>query len=792
MLIKSVDFKKLSPIVWYGNPIYKKENQITSVLEELEGEALANFLLPTKETEDGFAWEGSRSLRAFDELKSSQKELVLAKLKNKTKTILEISKKLKASDVESQKELGELLSLAIEFPDLSFVFVDKNLEPFISGWGFKWADGRSTSGRILQQIFEKEEEIKQQSNPKIEDSSQENPQNSSTQKEQKGGVLIWILAGLLAIALLVIGYLLFDNIVKSPQNSTNTSPTHQQNSQTPSQNNPKYPPIPKSDIKKDENLPGKPKVAISRAIVVLKDGADFKAFKDKLNNISGIEVIFENDILKTLELKIDSKDKIEKIKNFPEVEGVEFEKILSQNFIPNDPFFSRNHSSQIWHLKEIKAFDAWNITRGSPKTVIAVIDGSFDLNHPELKGKTIIMPYNATLGVEKIFGFESEGLRHGTHVSALAVGSINNLQGSSGVCPECALMPIELESGQGGGYSSMAKIRGVLWAIEHGADVVNLSLGLDFGIDFRSMPLSKKRELRGLIKASNKTEILIYKRLYTYAKSKNVVLVYAVGNEDMFVDIDPAKVGGKDTILVSAIDKNRKKADFSNFGKNVDVSAPGVDIVSAVPNQDYASMSGTSMASPIVAGVVGLMKTVNPNMTLDSIKSVIKLSSNRVEFPSGESIGGLVNANLSLSMAYKLAQCKNINNSDSNSTKVKKGQSMKMPKKNNGIRFSYGLWKSNTPLINKNGDEVEVFYYISKNGSYRKIVEPNDECKGDASPSLNGRILYIDCREARCKSNQNIIYSPTKVECRPDKNDIVICKSQGDTSTANFELVKVR
>jgi len=123
----------------------------------------------------------------------------------------------------------------------------------------------------------------------------------------------------------------------------------------------------------------------------------------------------------------------------------------------NDPLLRDKNSS--WHLRAVNAFEAWSITKGNPKTVIAVIDGSFDINHPEFKDKTILVPYNASLGVHKIIGVNR---KHGTHVSSLAVASIDNSFGSAGLCPNCSLMPIELAIPDVKGFSSMSVVRGVI------------------------------------------------------------------------------------------------------------------------------------------------------------------------------------------------------------------------------------------------------------------------------------------------------------------------------------------
>ncbi len=119
-------------------------------------------------------------------------------------------------------------------------------------------------------------------------------------------------------------------------------------------------------------------------------------------------------------------------------------------------------------------------------------------------------------------------------------------------------------------------------------------MGIEF---FLLLGQEDKVEIRNdIIKTTSDYKIL-YDRLYKYAKSKNVIIVYASGNDDMFVDIDPAK-RDNDIVLVSATNMRGEKANFSNFGENVNISAPGVKVVGAVPNGNLSPLSGTSMATP--------------------------------------------------------------------------------------------------------------------------------------------------------------------------------------------------
>ncbi len=812
-VVRREDRERLSPIVWYSLLIYKKSTHIKSILKELGGDELGDFLLTPRESGTALEWLYERELKPYDSLSTSQKSRVLEEIKAKTSKIISISDSLKQSEDASQKELGELLSLAIEFPDLSFVFVDDELNPFIAGWGFRWGDGRSTSGRTLQRIIQKESEIESAK----EQSSTQNEDFETTKRaepeQKKKGINWWIvlLLLLLLLALGAIWYLLSHKEPTTPTPPTEPTPTKQKKEPEPekSMKRAKYRPIEPDKIKNMPEIPGNPKVVTNRAVIVLKDGASLDSFLEKLKSIGDVEVIFKRDILNTVEVEFKSQESLKKIKALPDILSLELEKVLKKDFSSQDPFFDDEVKS--WHLRAVDAFGAWQITEGSPKTVIAVVDSGFDLNHPELRDKTIVMPYNASLGVAGLLGVDRV---HGTHVSSLATASIDNRIGGAGLCPGCSLMPIELATPDVEGFSTMSIVRGILYAIDNGADVVNLSLGTSYGVDFTSFTHQEKLKLREEILRITKNESVIFDRLYRYAKAKNVAVVYASGNEDIFVDLDPAK-RNRDIILVSAVDKSAKKAIFSNFGKEIDVSASGVDVVSAIPERRFQALSGTSMATPIVSGVIGLMKSLYPQITTQQIKEILKATAKPVETTPDEPIGKLIDAKKALEMTQQLAKkCKEqtppkqqenppTTPEPTNPKPPEDEHSMKMPRDSQDVSFSYGLWKSSTPLYNLRTKVPIVHYYsLSPEGSFREIREEGgDSCRGAVTLRWDSasRTLYMSCDKAVCSEDSNKFYVPSEVVCRPNEQSVVICKNREDDAeqgnkkrVVNFRLIKVR
>lgn len=277
----------------------------------------------------------------------------------------------------------------------------------------------------------------------------------------------------------------------------------------------------------------------------------------------------------------------------------------------NDPKLKDNSAN--WYLKAININKAWEQTTGDKKIVIAVIDNGFDLNHPELKGKAV-KPYNV---IDKSTDVSPSKENHGTHVTSTIIANGNNNQGLVGVCPDCSFMPIKVED-QNGMMSNTYIIDAILYAIKNKADVVNLSLGMQIPMGL-NIPLQEQKDY---INSSAKDEEEFWDDLFNYANSKNVTCVLAAGNSNIITGFDPFQ-RAKSTIKVGAVDKNENKASFSNFGPNTTIYAPGTNIYGAKPGNSYEVLQGTSMAAPIISGLVGLIKSKNKNSTNQQIIDIL-------------------------------------------------------------------------------------------------------------------------------------------------------------------------
>ena len=276
---------------------------------------------------------------------------------------------------------------------------------------------------------------------------------------------------------------------------------------------------------------------------------------------------------------------------------------------PNDPGYNQ-YARQ--YLARIGVESAWSITTGDPRIIVAVVDTGVDCTHEDLVGRCWInedeIPDNgvdddgngyvddrAGWSFYKDSGDVGDVMRHGTHVTGIIAATMNNGKGIAGVAPSVTIMPVAVFTPVGvGTYYDL--IRGILYAVDNGARVINLSLGAT-------------TYSRGEAEAVQ------------YAEQHGVVVVAAAGNQASNRLFYPA--AHPQTIAVAATDANDGVAGFSNYGTYVDVAAPGVSILSTIPGNGYGILSGTSMATPHVAGLAALILSLNPSLTPAQVRDLI-------------------------------------------------------------------------------------------------------------------------------------------------------------------------
>ncbi|MTJ10534.1 S8 family peptidase [Anabaena sp. UHCC 0204] len=269
-----------------------------------------------------------------------------------------------------------------------------------------------------------------------------------------------------------------------------------------------------------------------------------------------------------------------------------------------------------WGADMIKAPTAWNNGHTGQGIIVAILDTGVDYNHPDLKnniwtnskeipGNGIDDDGNGYIDDVQGWNFDSNNNNvldnngHGTHVSG-TIAAENNGIGVTGIAYNAKIMPLKvLDANGSGSYSSIAK--GIYYAVDNGANVINLSLGGN----------SSNATLESAIE---------------YASSKGVIVVMAAGNNGESIPSYPARYAYNSGIAVGAVDQNNKFANFSNRSGSQEityVTAPGVDVYSTTPNNQYATYTGTSMAAPHIAGTVALMLSANPNLTENQIRQII-------------------------------------------------------------------------------------------------------------------------------------------------------------------------
>ena len=262
-------------------------------------------------------------------------------------------------------------------------------------------------------------------------------------------------------------------------------------------------------------------------------------------------------------------------------------------FAASDPY-----RPQQWGLDRIGAPEAWARSDGAG-VVVAVLDTGVDLDHPDLRDRFLRDEEGRIVGRDLVDGdaVPQDENGHGTMVAGIAVATMDNGEGVAGVAPGAWLMPIRVLAADGSGrYAHLDE--GIRWAVDHGADVINLSL------ERADEPDTVGRTLEGLTTPVSAVQ---------YAWDRGVVVVAAAGNSGNDATDYPED---SPVLLVGASDREDRKAGFSDAGRRDAVLAPGIDVVSTwcdpddgacAPTRRYGVASGTSFAAPSVTGGVALL-----------------------------------------------------------------------------------------------------------------------------------------------------------------------------------------
>ena len=327
---------------------------------------------------------------------------------------------------------------------------------------------------------------------------------------------------------------------------------------------------------------------------------------------------------------------------------------LQTRVVPNDAEYEN-----LWNLASISMPRAWAIERGDPSIVVAVVDTGVTLDHPDFEGQLWTNPGEIPGNgidddgngfVDDVRGWDfveaptaagrgdfnepdgdpTDETGHGTHVAGIVSARPDNGIDIAGVAWNCRLMPVRSGFAASGGGTFLQEddsAAGIIYAVENGASVINMSWGDERG----------SRLLRDTLQ---------------YAHAMGVVLVSASGNENHSSVLYPAAF--PEVISVAASAHDAGAAYFTNATAEVDLLAPGVSVLSLHTEGRLRTLSGTSMAAPHVAGVAALMLSKRPNLGVDDVKRIL-VASGSAQVDEGRAVGApLLNAANALTLSDTL------------------------------------------------------------------------------------------------------------------------------------------
>jgi thermitase len=236
--------------------------------------------------------------------------------------------------------------------------------------------------------------------------------------------------------------------------------------------------------------------------------------------------------------------------------------------LPNDPYLDRQ-----WALSHIQISQLWQTTSGGSGVLVAVLDTGIDGSHEDLSGKVVgEVNFSGSSVVTDLYG-------HGTHIAGIIAAYSDNGLGVVGVAPQSLLLNVKVAEDDGRCRASVVA-KGIIWAVDNGAEVINISIEI--------------REPSAELEAA-----------VNYAWNNGAIVIAAAGNEGSQTPVYPAAY--ENVIAVAATEPDDTRALLSNYGAWVDVAAPGYDIYSTLPDNDYGYKTGTSFATAFVSGLAAIL-----------------------------------------------------------------------------------------------------------------------------------------------------------------------------------------
>lgn len=364
-------------------------------------------------------------------------------------------------------------------------------------------------------------------------------------------------------------------------------------------------------------------------------------------DIEGLEASFyfskSEEIRRIFRLKFGKTEKVEDLmkmlKQSEQIELVERIPIYKTSFTPND--LGDKTTNGQYGLRLINAIQAWDIAQGDPNIVVAVVDNAIDTNHEDLAAN--LVAGRDVADNDNNPNPPNASFYHGTHVAGIVGATTNNGKGVASIGYGISIMPIKATRDTGDPNIIHAGTQGIVWAAENGADVINLSYGA-YGpyvssTTFDQSIIDYAHSLGAIIVAAAGN---ISYSCHNYPAALNNV--FSVANTDIF---DQKTNYNCINFYPCALDNNNcddsnecppiicdpvtgtctAELDYFNcgstFGSWVDISAPGDHIRSTFPYNNYSYLNGTSMSAPLVAGLCGLILSVNPSLSQQQVLDCI-------------------------------------------------------------------------------------------------------------------------------------------------------------------------